>query len=129
MTSSRAPIFWVLLLLASRFGAITKIRNGKVKTRIILDVKQSRVKECTRKVHRAPLPRATDVAFDILDCLAKMDLQPGENIELMVLDFEDAFWNIPLASEERRFFVGKLGGRFYVFLRAAQGSRNGPLAW
>jgi hypothetical protein len=115
--------------VVSRFGAITKIRNGITKRRIILDVKQSRVKECTRKVHRVPLPRATDVAFDILDSLAKLGLRPDECIELLVLDFVDAFWNIPLAPEERRFFVGMLRGKFYVFLRAAQGSRNGPLAW
>jgi hypothetical protein len=115
--------------LLSRFGAITKLRHGKVKKRIILDVKRSRVKECTRKVHRVPLPRVTDVAFDILDSLAKFGFEPGDGIELLVLDFSDAFWNIPLAAEERRFFVGQLRGKFYVFLRAAQGSRNGPLAW
>jgi hypothetical protein len=115
--------------LVSRFGAITKLRNGKLKTRIILDVKQSRIKECIRRVHRVPLPKATDVAFDILDCITKNELLPDEAIELLVLDFVDAFWNIPLAPEERKFFVGMLRGKLYVFLRAAQGSRNGPLAW
>ena len=115
--------------LVSCFGAITKVRHGEIKRRIILDVKRSRVKECTRKVHRVPLPKVTDVAYDILDSLAKQDFEPGEGIELLVLDFEDAFWNIPLAAGEHRFFVGRLRGKFYVFLRAAQGSRNGPLAW
>ena len=32
-------------------------------------------------------------------------------------------------ASERRFIVGKLRSRYFVFLRAAQGSRNGPLAW
>ena len=32
-------------------------------------------------------------------------------------------------ASERRFFVGKLRSRYFVFLRAAQGSRKGPLAW
>ncbi len=50
-------------------------------------------------------------------------------MELLFLDFVDAFWNTTLAAEERKFFVGQLRGRFYVFLHAAQGSRNGPLAW
>ena len=40
----------------SRFGQVTKVRFGKLKRRLILDVKQSRVKEGTRKVHRVPLP-------------------------------------------------------------------------
>ena len=56
-------------------------------------------------------------------------LATDESVELLVLDFTDAYWNIPLAPAERRFFVGSLRGRYYVFLRAAQGSRNGPLAW
>jgi hypothetical protein len=47
--------------------------------------------------------------------------EPGEGIEMLVFDFEDAFWNIPLAAGERRFFVGRLRGKLYVFLRAAQG--------
>ena len=107
------------------------MRHGKLKRRIVLDVKQSKVKDCTKKVHRVPLPRVTDVVYDILDSLAKDELLNGEGIELLVLDFVDAFWNIPLSTEERRFFVGKLRGKLYVFLRAAQaqGSRNGPLVW
>ena len=50
-------------------------------------------------------------------------------LDLLVLDFVDAFWNVPLMASERRFFVGKLRSRYFVFFRAAQGSRNGPLAW
>ena len=113
----------------SRFGVVTKVRQGRVKRRVILDVKQSRVKECTAKVHRVPLPRITDVVYDILHMLAELPLDESEALELLVLDFVDAFWNIPLAPAERKYFVGRLRGRYYVFLRAAQGSRNGPLAW
>ena len=113
----------------SRFGQVTKVRFGKLKRRLILDVKQSRVKEGTQKVHRVPLPRATDVVCDIMDMLYKHPLGADEQLDLLVLDFVDAFWNVPLLAAERRFFVGKLRSRYFVFLRAAQGSRNGPLAW
>ncbi len=65
---------------SSRFEAIAKVRNGKSKKRIILDVKQSGVKECTRKVHRVPMPKVADVAFDILDSLAKQDVELGEGV-------------------------------------------------
>ena len=65
-----------------------------------MDVKQSRVKECTKKIHRVPLPKVTDVVYDIMDTMAKDELLAGEGIELLVLDFVDAFWNIPLAAEE-----------------------------
>ena len=113
----------------SRFGQVTKVRFGKLKRRLILDVKQSRVKNGTKKVHRVPLPRATDVVCDIMDMLHRHPLGTDEQLDLLVLDFVDAFWNVPLMASERRFFVGKLRSRYFVFLRAAQGSRNGPLAW
>ena len=32
-------------------------------------------------------------------------------------------------SSERRFFTGKIADKFFIFLRAAQNSRNGPLSW
>ena len=112
----------------SRFGVVSKVRFGKLKRRLILDVKQSNVKLSTRRVHRVPLPRATDVIYDWAHMMQTPMLE-DESVEFMVLDFTDAYWNIPLAPAERRFFVGSLRGKFYVFLRAAQGSRNGPLAW
>ena len=59
-------------------------------------MKQSRVKDGTRKVHRVPLPRATDVVYDIVDMLHKHPLGTGEELDLLVLDFVDAFWNVPL---------------------------------
>ena len=46
----------------------------------------------------------------------------------MVLDLVDASWDVPLAPRERKSFVGLYRGKFYVYFRAAQGSRNG-LAW
>ena len=64
----------------------------------------------------------TKVRYDILDSMAKKELVTEEKIEPMVLEFTVALWNIPLAAVERKFFVGKLRDRFYVFLRAAQGS-------
>ena len=52
-----------------------------------------------------------------------------KDVEALVLDFCDAFWNVPLLPSERRYFASKFRGKIYVFLRAAQGSRNGPLSW
>ena len=49
--------------------------------------------------------------------------------EFFVLDFTDAFWQLPLEPTERRFFAAKYRGEYFVFLRLAQGSRGAPLAW
>jgi len=55
------------------------------------------------------------------------------NVEAFVLDFTDAFWQIPLLPAEYRFYcaMAQLGGvrTYFAFLRAAQGSTNGPTLW
>ena len=48
---------------------------------------------------------------------------------MLVIDIIDASWHLPLHKGERCRFVIKHKGRFYVFLRTAQGSRGGPLTW
>ena len=50
-------------------------------------------------------------------------------VEFMVLDFVDAFWQIPLYHDEPRYFVSRLKSEYFVFRRTAQGSRNGPFSW
>ena len=47
----------------------------------------------------------------------------------MITDFVEAFWQIPLAPQERKYFVIKYRGAYLVFLRTAQGSRGAPLSW
>eukprot|EP00435_Cladocopium_sp_Y103_P041892 s1776_g11.t1 len=52
-----------------------------------------------------------------------------ENVTLFIADVADAFWLIPLHQSERKYFVAKLKGRYYIFLRTAQGSRGAPLTF
>ena len=51
----------------------------------------------------------------------------------MVLDFSEAFWQIPLHPDERKFFGARLtiNGviRYLLYLRTVQGSRGAPLSW
>jgi len=108
----------------SRFGLIIKIRYDKVKKRLILDSKQSGVSQNASKLERVILPRILDAALDILAVQSA-----GDEVEVMVLDFSDAFWLLPLAPEERKWFTSRIRGSFFVFLRNAQGSRNAPLGW
>ena len=49
--------------------------------------------------------------------------------DFVVLDFTRAFFIIPLAWEERRFFVIRLRGKFFVFKVCAQGAAASPLVW
>ena len=61
--------------------------------------------------------------------LPDWDSRYTEEIELLIADISDAFWLPPLHSSERRFFVSRFRGKWYVFLRTAQGSRGAPLSW
>ena len=77
-------------------------------------------------MYRAIYPRSADVINDILELGTSVS---GDQTELFVLDFVDAFWQVPLRHCERRFFVGKLRGQYVVYLRTAQGSRAAPITW
>lgn len=108
----------------SKFGQVVKEKDGITKRRTILDAKESGVTACARKNQRIVLPSVNDLVFDALDLLATK-----ADVEALVLDVTDAFWSLGLRRRERRFFIGKLRGVFYAFLRLAQGSRGAPLVW
>ena len=113
----------------SKIGMIKKLSAGKVKKRLIVDSKRSRVSKAARKLEQVVLPEVTDVVNDALhQKLRKWQLQRRDSItEWMVLDFSDAFFVLPLHRRERRFFVVRLRGRFFVFKVQAQGASASPL--
>jgi len=120
--------------LQERFGQDFVVSNfcvlekkGGKKKRLIMDLKQSGMSARTRKTHRVVLPRISDAVQDAL--LLASTAAPSDEFEFLVLDFTDAFWHVPLHPDERRYFIGFDGVRYWGYLRAAQGSRNGPLAW
>ena len=97
------------------------------KRRIIMDSKRSRVKDASSRKFKSVLPRITDAVFSLLTMLENKE--DHEDCEQFVIDATDAFWELGLHPEERRFFVGKVKGKFLVYLRTAQGSRGAPLSW
>ena len=48
-------------------------------------------------------------------------------VEFLVIDFTDWFFQIPLHHQERKHFVATYNGTYIVFLTMAQGSVNAPL--
>jgi len=52
-----------------------------------------------------------------------------EKVRLLIADVSDAFWLILLAPAERKYFVVRYRGRWFVVVRTAQGSRGAPLSW
>ena len=136
-------------VILNKIGLIEKTRNGKKKVRMILDTKASDVKRITGKAQRVMLPRLYDA---ILHLLYLMALLAGD-VGAFVLDFKDAFWQVPISLKEQRFFCAtalfkparsrkrkftrghrnlKSGVRLRKYLawkRAPQGSAAGPTLW
>eukprot|EP00971_Amphidinium_carterae_P009529 188009-Amphidinium_carterae.1 len=54
---------------------------------------------------------------------------PNACLEFCVLDFSDAYWQVPISPGEQKFFTVCVLGRYYVILRVPQGSGGGPLVW
>ena len=106
-----------------------------MKVRTIVDTKESGVKWITAKTQRVILPRLFDAVLTLLMLLA-INTDAGctaATVGAFVLDFSEAFWQIPICREEQRFFCATAtvkGRRKYVaFKRAAQGSANAPMLW
>ena len=111
----------------NKLGLIVKTRNGVTKARMILDSKESGVKWITAKTQRVILPRLFVAVLRMLFLLSLIT-SVAESVSAFVLDFSDAFWQIPIHAEERRLFgpTAVLKGKreFLVLLRTAQGSAN-----
>jgi len=120
-------------LVLSSLVIIEKTKpDGSVKRRVILNCLSSGVSKSSQKAEKAVLPRVLDVVFEVLETAAetKKAVQDDDiGAEAWVADIVDAYWNVPIDPRERRFFCCKLRGSVYVFLRATQGSRGGPLLW
>ena len=107
---------------------ITKVSADRIKRRLILDCKVSDTNAGTVQSERIIFPLVTDVVDDSLFLLSQC-ANLSEQVELIVLDFKDAFWQLPLLKCERKYFVAKFKDIFIVWVRVAQGSKNGPQLW
>ena len=78
------------------------------------------------------LPRIFEA---ILKCLILLTMvnSPAEAVNGFVLDYTDAFWQVPLRDDEQKYFCAsatiKNKKRWIAFLRTAQGSTNAPTSW
>ena len=121
----------------SKLGLILKTRNNITKARLILDTKESGIKLATSQWHRVILPRLYDAILQLPALLALPDGSEKETIaasvEALVLDFSDAYWQIPIRKEEQRFFCATsiIDGKriWFAFQRAAQGSAAAGQLW
>ena len=110
--------------VVAKMALISKEKDGVLKHRLILDCRVSGSNERATRNERIVLPRIWDAIRDGLELM--LYGEPGHTLDFMVLDFRDAFYMLPLAHAEQRYFSAFYKGRFYVWQRVAQGSLNGP---
>ena len=80
--------------------------NGKIKKRLVLDAKESGVSGASTKAENVVLPRALDLILDVLEIMAKNpEVDHSDLLEFFIIDFRDAFWQIPIRPEERKFYL------------------------
>jgi len=118
-------------LILSRMAALVKTKNGKTKTRLIHDLRRSLVNRLANLPERIVLPRLLDAIQALL--LVLRDGDTTEDIDLLVLDFEDAFNQMFVHLAERRFLAGRAtidGEEWYFYYRSVLfGHIAGPLLW
>ena len=90
----------------SKIGVISRTRAGKIKKRVILDTWESFLRWASEKGQRVLLPRLLDAIMQILELLAVPDSSEDFGISASVLDFAEAFWQVPLHPSERNFVAG-----------------------
>ena len=125
--SRKFRITWGQKPVLSKVGVLTKVVGDKVKKRVIVDSHRSGVSDSTTKPERSVLPRVFDAVDDFM--VQRRSATRDASTDFVVLDFTSAFFIIPFAWEERRFFVIRLRGKFFVFKVCAQGAAASPLVW
>ena len=89
-------------LTMNKLALITTEREGTLKRRLILDCRASGSNSSTTNHERVALPRIGDLIRDAL-ILKNMENQ-GNNLHFLAVDFEDAFYKVPLIKAEQRYF-------------------------
>ena len=107
----------------SRIGVISKVQGDRIKLRLIHDLRRSGVNSKEVLPERVVLPRLQDARYSILELIEKVE---GNDWEIMGLDFSDAFKQIKVAPEERKYLTGKALDGFYKYLTIMFGVKSAP---
>ena len=118
-------------VVVSKVAALTKLKeDGTIKLRIIVDMLRSMVNAFVKLEERIVLPRLFDVVVDLLLLLGVALGHPGEIVEMLVMDWSDAFHTIEVLAKERMYQVFKgVNGKFVMYRTVVFGGGGAPLVW
>ena len=116
-------------LVPSRVAALVKQTPGGLKVRLIHDLRRSGVNATASIPERVVLPRLIDAVESIVK-VATAD-QARQGVDLAVLDFADAFKQLPVHLSEQRFLSDNMsrGGAegWFHYRTVLFGASAGPL--
>ena len=110
----------------SRIGVVAKVKGGRTKIRLIHDLKRSGVNKRVRVAERLVLPRIADACTDALDLLRETG---DARLDVLGLDFKDAFKQVPIDPSEWRHLTGRALDGYFHYVVLLFGVRSGPLIW
>eukprot|EP00971_Amphidinium_carterae_P011894 234229-Amphidinium_carterae.1 len=114
-------------IVINRLGLISKVKpDGRIKHRLVWDLRRSGVNSRLRQGQRVVLPRLRDLVDDFLH-IARA--QRGHRLHFTIADVADAFHLIPVMPEETFLQTTAFNGRIYRFLVLVFGSRVAPTLW
>lgn len=118
-------------VVVSKLAALSKVReDGSTKLRLIVDMRRSEVNAHVRLGERIVLPRISDAIHDVLALSRSTQEVPGSEVELLVVDFADAFQTLGVHPDELRHqVVAGLDGEYYGLESVAFGGAGSPLLW
>jgi len=98
-------------LLYAPLGTLTKLKAGKLKHRILQDLRRGKQNLLAELFERIVLPRPTDHAWDLYDLwvtLARGLLPEDSWIWHVVVDYKDAFMSTGTRADEQRFTAARV---------------------
>jgi len=124
------------LARASKVALIIKERVDKsLKLRFVVDLRRSGVNGEAEIPERVVLPRVIDFANSIVNLqevqVSRTSAQdyPPKEVELLTLDFADAFYTLWLRPSDRGSLVFQVADGWAVFNRLCFGMAGAPLIW
>ena len=121
-------------VIVSRLAAILKTKeDGSIKVRLIMDMLRSHINSFVKLHERVVLPRLMDVVSDLVSiaCAEAMPMSEAEIIDMMVLDFKDAFHSMGVAKEELPYQIFRMPGsdRYAGYDTVVFGGGGAGLVW
>lgn len=109
-------------------ACIIKVKDGKEKIRLVVDMRRSGVNGRMQLLERIILPRISDLAKSAQELARAHNGQAG--LEFLVADFSDAFYTMAVHPSERSNIIVKDAyGHYCIFNVCCFGLASAPLLW